>query len=159
MNGYRPAQPLGVAHAHAPVQQALPEKTVLHLSIGRPRGGGQQEQQQRKGDENLDDRPATQSPATRLDPNIGAVVERFRFSVTSDSATFPPAPGATLHVKFQITATGLYVPPTVETAVELAPRLGCTPEWIREVTGVDRRHVAQESWESMAAAAGRAALG
>src|SRR6202008_2266827 len=62
-------------------------------------------------------------------------------------------------IGFQITGTGIYAPPKVETAEELAPRVGKTAEWIVENTGVARRHVCEEPVEQMAAAAAKAALG
>jgi 3-oxoacyl-[acyl-carrier-protein] synthase-3 len=66
-------------------------------------------------------------------------------------ATFVP-----LDVK--VTATGLYAPPRVETAAELAPRVGKTEAWILERTGVSRRHIAEEPVERMGALAAKAAL-
>jgi 3-oxoacyl-[acyl-carrier-protein] synthase-3 len=60
---------------------------------------------------------------------------------------------------FQITATGLYAPPSVETAEDLAKRVGKTAEWIVESTGVSRRHISDEPVEHMAAEAARQALG
>lgn len=62
-------------------------------------------------------------------------------------------------MRAKITGTGLYAPPLVETAADIAPRLGVTEEWIRVQTGVERRHVAEETVDSMAAKAGRIALG
>jgi 3-oxoacyl-[acyl-carrier-protein] synthase-3 len=62
-------------------------------------------------------------------------------------------------LNFQITGTGLYVPPRVETAEDLAPRVGKSAEWILSATGVARRHIADEPVERMAANAARAALG
>jgi 3-oxoacyl-[acyl-carrier-protein] synthase III len=64
---------------------------------------------------------------------------------------------APLHI--QVASTGLYAPPAVETAEDLAPRLGTTADWITSRTGVLRRHVAAEPVERMAAAAARKALG
>lgn len=62
-------------------------------------------------------------------------------------------------MRARITGTGLYAPPRVETAAELAPRLGVTAEWIETQTGVLRRHICEEPVESMAAKAARLALG
>ncbi len=59
----------------------------------------------------------------------------------------------------QVTGTGLYAPPRVETAEDLAPRVGKTAEWIVSSTGVRNRHIAEEPVEQMAAAAVRRALG
>jgi 3-oxoacyl-[acyl-carrier-protein] synthase-3 len=64
---------------------------------------------------------------------------------------------APLH--FQVTGTGLYAPPRVEKAQDLAARVGKTAEWIIESTGVQNRHIADEPPERMAAAAARLALG
>lgn len=62
-------------------------------------------------------------------------------------------------MRFKISSTGMYAPPDVETAADLAPRIGVTAEWIESQTGVPRRHVAREPLEQMAAKAARAALG
>jgi 3-oxoacyl-[acyl-carrier-protein] synthase-3 len=62
-------------------------------------------------------------------------------------------------MRVQITGLGLYAPPRVETAESLAPRVGRSAQWIAQRTGVHRRHFADEPFESMAAKAGRAALG
>ena len=63
-------------------------------------------------------------------------------------------------MRVQISRLGLYAPPTVETAAELAPRVRRSPEWILRRTGVARRHIADEdTMESMAARAARQALG
>src|SRR5450755_4605930 len=66
-------------------------------------------------------------------------------------------PFSPLH--FQITATGLYAPPCVETAEDLAKRVGKTADWIVASTGVSRRHISDEPVEHMAAEAARKALG
>ena len=65
-------------------------------------------------------------------------------------------PFAPFHVK--VTSTGLYAPPRVETAEDLAEKVGKSAAWIRERTGVSRRHVAHEPVERMAASAAAAAL-
>ncbi len=54
---------------------------------------------------------------------------------------------------------GAHVPQTVETAEDLAPRVGRSAEWIRSRTGVERRHIATESMDVMAAKAATTALG
>ena len=59
----------------------------------------------------------------------------------------------------RIVSTGFYAPPRVETAAELAPRLGKSEDWIIQHTGVARRRVSEEPMEAMAAAAARRALG
>ncbi|HEX4809088.1 MAG TPA: ketoacyl-ACP synthase III [Bryobacteraceae bacterium] len=40
---------------------------------------------------------------------------------------------------------GAYVPERVLTNTELATSLGCAPEWISEVSGIETRHIAEES--------------
>lgn len=63
-------------------------------------------------------------------------------------------------MRFRITGTGFYAPPDVETAEDLSPRVGRSPQWIRSRTGVDRRHVAaHRDVALLGAAAARQALG
>ncbi len=62
-------------------------------------------------------------------------------------------------IPLRVAGTGLYLPAPIETAAELAPRLGRDPAWIREVAGVDQRRVADLPPVEMAARAARAALG
>lgn len=62
-----------------------------------------------------------------------------------------------MHVK--VVSTGRYLPEEVETAADLAPKLGVTEDWILKHTGVARRHVARESMAQMGARAARLALG
>jgi 3-oxoacyl-[acyl-carrier-protein] synthase-3 len=59
----------------------------------------------------------------------------------------------------QLTSTGLYGPPRVETAEDLSTKVGKSAEWIVHQTGVARRHIAEEPIERMAAEAARRALG
>jgi len=61
-------------------------------------------------------------------------------------------------MRAKIVSTGHYVPPRVETAAELAQRVGRTEEWILTHTGVARRHISDEPMEVMAAIAAREAL-
>lgn len=61
-------------------------------------------------------------------------------------------------LKVKIAATGFYAPPRVETAAELAPRMGCSEEWIIQRTGVRERRISEEPVEVLAARAARAAL-
>ena len=61
-------------------------------------------------------------------------------------------------LKVKIASTGFYAPPRVETAAELAPRIGCSEEWIIQRTGVRERRISEEPVEVMAARAARAAL-
>jgi 3-oxoacyl-[acyl-carrier-protein] synthase-3 len=62
-------------------------------------------------------------------------------------------------LRVRIETTGLYLPQTVETAEELAPRIGRSVGWIAERTGVLQRRIADEPVEVMAAGAAREALG
>lgn len=57
-------------------------------------------------------------------------------------------------------AFGHYVPERVVANEELAPRFGCTPEWILEMTGIGQRRYAapDESVVSLAVRAGQACL-
>lgn len=64
------------------------------------------------------------------------------------------APG----LRVKVAATGFYAPPRVETAAELAPRIGTSEEWIATRTGVRERRISDEPIEIMAAHAARAAL-
>ncbi len=62
-------------------------------------------------------------------------------------------------MRFHVESTGSYLPPTVQTAAELAPRIGRSARWIAERTGVLERRVADEPMHRMAARAIREALG
>ncbi|MGF1478597.1 MAG: 3-oxoacyl-ACP synthase III family protein [Cyanophyceae cyanobacterium] len=53
----------------------------------------------------------------------------------------------------------MYVPPGVETAAEVATRIGRSEEWVISHAGVKYRHVAKEPMEVMAAKAAKQALG
>jgi 3-oxoacyl-[acyl-carrier-protein] synthase-3 len=66
----------------------------------------------------------------------------------------PPSP------RSRILGTGRYVPPGVVTNAEIEARVPTTDGWIRQHTGIERRHVAGpgETTSDMAAAAGRAAI-
>jgi 3-oxoacyl-[acyl-carrier-protein] synthase-3 len=59
----------------------------------------------------------------------------------------------------KITSTGFYAPPRVETAAELAPRIGTSEDWILTRPGVSERRISEEPVEVMGAHAARAALG
>jgi 3-oxoacyl-[acyl-carrier-protein] synthase III len=61
--------------------------------------------------------------------------------------------------RVKIASTAFYAPPRVETAAELAPRIGRSEEWILSRTSVRQRRIAEEPLEVMAARAARAALG
>lgn len=62
-------------------------------------------------------------------------------------------------LRIRITGTGLWLPPRIQTAAELAPLVGRDETWIRERTGVAERRISDESMAVMAARAGRMALG
>lgn len=62
-------------------------------------------------------------------------------------------------MKVQITATGRYLPPRIETSAELASRIGRSKRWIDGRTGVLERHIADEPMEVLAARAARDAIG
>jgi 3-oxoacyl-[acyl-carrier-protein] synthase-3 len=59
----------------------------------------------------------------------------------------------------KIVSTGLYMPPRVQTAAELAPLIGRSENWIVSRTGVKERRIAEEPMEVLAAKAAREALG
>ena len=61
-------------------------------------------------------------------------------------------------MRVKITSTAFHAPPRVETAAELAPRIGRSEEWILSHTGVAERRVSDEPVEVMAARVARAAL-
>ena len=62
-------------------------------------------------------------------------------------------------IPLKIVGTGMYVPPKVETAAEVATRIGRSEDWVVSHAGVKYRHVAEEPMEVMAAKAARQALG
>lgn len=70
------------------------------------------------------------------------------------SVTRAPSPG----LRVKVASTGFYAPPRVETAAELAPRIGTSVEWIISRAGVRERRISDEPVEVMAAHAARAAL-
>ncbi len=62
-------------------------------------------------------------------------------------------------MRVRITGTGWTAPGTVQTAEDLAPHIGRSPDWIRKRTGVAERRVSDLPMEEMAAEAARQALG
>jgi len=62
-------------------------------------------------------------------------------------------------MRVKIVSTGRHLPERVETAADLAARIGVTEDWIVKHTGVLRRHVSSESMGQMGARAARQALG
>lgn len=62
-------------------------------------------------------------------------------------------------MRMKIVGTGIYAPPRIETAADLARKIGRSEDWIIKNTGVVRRHISEEPVEEMAAKAARSALG
>ncbi|MEO0601300.1 MAG: ketoacyl-ACP synthase III [Myxococcota bacterium] len=62
-------------------------------------------------------------------------------------------------MRVRITGMGWTAPGAVQTAEDLAPQIGRSPEWIRKRTGVAERRVSNAPMEEMAAEAARKALG
>tara|TARA_B110000438_G_scaffold287046_1_gene318919 strand:+ start:123 stop:1088 length:966 start_codon:yes stop_codon:yes gene_type:complete len=62
-------------------------------------------------------------------------------------------------LKVKITGVGLYLPPKIETAEDIAPKIGKTAEWIVEKCGVKERRVSLIDVDKMGAIAGKEALG
>jgi 3-oxoacyl-[acyl-carrier-protein] synthase-3 len=84
---------------------------------------------------------------------------------SSRSATFEvaepqvgPARDGFTGLRIKVASTAFYAPPKVETAAELAPRIGRSEDWIVNHTGVRERRIAEEPVEVLAARAARAAL-
>ncbi len=62
-------------------------------------------------------------------------------------------------LRIKVVGTGIHVPERVETAEQLASRIGRSAEWIRTRTGVGERRIADRPLEEMGASAARQALG
>jgi 3-oxoacyl-[acyl-carrier-protein] synthase-3 len=62
-------------------------------------------------------------------------------------------------MRFRVVSTGIYLPSFVETAEDLAPRVGRSARWIVRRTGVQERRISEESMDVMGARAAEAALG
>lgn len=62
-------------------------------------------------------------------------------------------------LQVEISGLGLHLPPTIETAEYLAPRIGRSAGWIRSRTGVNERRISHLDVAEMSADAGRQALG
>ena len=60
---------------------------------------------------------------------------------------------------FRIVGTGTFFPEHIETAEDLAPKIGRSAQWIKSRTGVAERRIADEHMDTMAAKAARGALG
>jgi 3-oxoacyl-[acyl-carrier-protein] synthase-3 len=61
--------------------------------------------------------------------------------------------------RVKIVSTGLYLPPRIQTAKELASLIGRSEKWVISRTGVKERRIAEEPMDVLAAKAGREALG
>jgi 3-oxoacyl-[acyl-carrier-protein] synthase-3 len=61
-------------------------------------------------------------------------------------------------LEVKVSSIASYVPPRVETAAELAPRIGTSEDWIVTRTGVRERRISEEPMEVLGARAARAAL-
>ena len=62
-------------------------------------------------------------------------------------------------MKVKVTGVGLYLPPKIETAEDIAPKIGKPIDWIIEKSGVSERRVSEIDVDQMGAMAGKEALG
>ncbi len=62
-------------------------------------------------------------------------------------------------MQVKIAATGVHLPPRVQSSKELAQLVGRSPAWIESRTGVHNRRISEEPLPALAARAARAALG
>ena len=62
-------------------------------------------------------------------------------------------------MKVKITGVGLYLPPKIETAEDIAPKIGKSAKWIINKSGVKERRVSYIDVDKMGAIAGKEALG
>jgi len=62
-------------------------------------------------------------------------------------------------LKVKVTGVGLYLPPKIETAEDIAPKIGRPVDWIIEKSGVIERRVSEIDVDQMGAIAGKEALG
>ncbi len=92
----------------------------------------------------------------RSNDHTGGGAETGSFEVAEPQPHIVNASSPGLRVK--VASTAFYAPPRVETAAELAPRIGRTEDWIVTRTGVRERRIADEPVEVMGARAARAAL-
>jgi 3-oxoacyl-[acyl-carrier-protein] synthase III len=79
-------------------------------------------------------------------------------SVEAGEPQSSPTGALSTGLRVKVASTGFYAPPRVETAAELAPRIGTSEEWIVSRTAVRERRISEEPVEVMAARAARAAL-
>ncbi len=61
-------------------------------------------------------------------------------------------------MKVKITGTGLYIPPKIQTALELAPKINKSAQWIIERSGVSERRISDIDVDQMGGIAGKEAL-
>ena len=62
-------------------------------------------------------------------------------------------------MKVKVTGVGLYLPPKIETAEDIALKIGKPVDWIIEKSGVSERRVSEIDVDQMGAMAGKEALG
>ena len=62
-------------------------------------------------------------------------------------------------MKVKVTGVGLYLPPKIETAEDIAPKIGKPVDWIIDKSGVSERRVSEIDVDQMGAIAGKEALG
>jgi len=62
-------------------------------------------------------------------------------------------------LKVKVTGVGLYLPPKIETAEDIAPKIEKPVDWIIEKSGVSERRVSEIDVDQMGAIAGKEALG
>jgi len=62
-------------------------------------------------------------------------------------------------LKVKVTGVGLYLPPKIETAEDIAPKIRKPVDWIIEKSGVSERRVSEIDVDQMGAMAGKEALG
>ena len=62
-------------------------------------------------------------------------------------------------MKVKVTGVGLYLPPKIETAEDIAPKIGTPVDWIIDKSGVSERRVSEIDVDQMGAIAGKEALG
>ena len=62
-------------------------------------------------------------------------------------------------MKVKVTGVGLYLPPKIETAEDIAPKIEKPVDWIIEKSGVSERRVSEIDVDQMGAMAGKVALG
>jgi len=62
-------------------------------------------------------------------------------------------------LKVKVTGVGLYLPPKIETAEDIAPKIRKPVDWIIDKSGVSERRVSEIDVDQMGAMAGKEALG